>query len=393
MTKQLKLRNTLSYYLVFISLGLGLGIVGPALPSLAEQTGSTLAAIGSLFLFSAGGGMLGTALSGRIYDRIRNGHVVLGVAQFISVAGLMLTPLAGSLPILLAISFFSGISLGMINNGANTLLMWTHKKDAGPYVNGLHFSFGIGAFLAPTIFARILSLGGTYQQTYWVLAGLGVPISLWMLFLSHAPDPAEEADSESDAKGNLRKFLPMIIIAMLFLFFYVGSELTYGNWIYTYALTMGLANETQAAYLTSGFWLSFTIGRAFSIYAAARFKAEHVLSIAFIGGLSVLTLALAVPGSINLLWATTIGIGFFMAPVWATGYNLAGQSIKLTATISSIIILGDSLGGVVLPSLTGAAIERLGAESMPWLVFGAFAVNGLVFLAMLVQRGKMDVTA
>ena len=388
MTKNEKLRNTLSYYLVFISLGLGLGMVGPALPSLAEQTGSSLAAIGSIFLLSSFGGMLGTALSGRIYDRVESGHRILGLAQLVSATGLILTPLAPNLIVLLVISFLSGISLGMINNGANTLIMWTHKKDAGPYVNGLHFSFGIGAFLAPTIFAQILKLGGTYQHTYWVLAGLGIPTALWMLFLSHSPKAIVEDEEEASGKGYLRKVLPMVVIAMLFLFFYVGAELTYGNWIYTYALEMGLADATQAAYLTSGFWLSFTVGRAISIYAAARFKAEKVLAIAFLGGLSVLTLTLAAPNSINLLWAATIGIGFFMAPIWATGYNLAGQSIKLTATISSIIILGDSLGGLVLPSITGAAIERLGAESMPWIVFVAFAINGLVFLAMLAQRRK-----
>ena len=388
MTKNEKLRNTIGYYLLFISLGFSLGITGPALPSLAEQTNSTLGAIGSLFLLSAGGGMLGTVLSGRIFDRVKNGHLILGLAQLTSVSALILMPLAGSLSLLLAIAFFSGLPMGIINNGANTLLMWTHKKDAGPYINGLHFSFGIGAFLAPTIFAQILKLGGTYQHTYWVLAGLGIPIALWMLFLSHSPKASVEEESEGKGKGYLRKVLPMVIIAMLFLFFYVGSELTYGNWIYTYALTMNLADATQAAYLTSGFWLSFTIGRAISIIAAARLKAEQVLAGAFIGGLSILTLALAAPQSINLLWVATIGIGFFMAPVWATGYNLAGQSIKLTATISSIIILGDSFGGVVLPWLTGLAIEHFGAETMPWLVFGSFAINGLVFLAMLYQRKK-----
>lgn len=388
MTKNEKLRNTIGYYLLFISLGFSLGITGPALPSLAEQTNSTLGAIGSLFLLSAGGGMLGTVLSGRIFDRVKNGHLILGLAQLTSVSALILMPLAGSLSLLLAIAFFSGLPMGIINNGANTLLMWTHKKDAGPYINGLHFSFGIGAFLAPTIFAQILKLGGTYQHTYWVLAGLGIPIALWMLFLSHSPKASVEEESEGKDKGYLRKVLPMVIIAMLFLFFYVGSELTYGNWIYTYALTMNLADAAQAAYLTSGFWLSFTIGRAISIIAAARLKAEQVLAGAFIGGLSILTLALAAPQSINLLWVATIGIGFFMAPVWATGYNLAGQSIKLTATISSIIILGDSFGGVVLPWLTGLAIEHFGAETMPWLVFGSFAINGLVFLAMLYQRKK-----
>ncbi|MBT5101718.1 MAG: hypothetical protein HOM77_07350, partial [Planctomycetes bacterium] len=177
---------------------------------------------------------------------------------------------------------------------------------------------------------------------------------------------------------------------LLFLFFYVGSEIAFGNWVYTYALTLNLADATQAAYLTSGFWLSFTIGRAISTLAAARFKAEQMLAVAFLGGLVLLSLALIAPESINMLWAATLGIGFFMAPIWATGYNLVGQSIKLTATISSIILLGDSLGGIVLPSLTGLAIERFGAEIMPRLVFGSFSINGLVFMVMLVQRRKMQ---
>ena len=97
--------------------------------------------------------MFGTALSGRIYDRVENRHRVLATAQFASVIGFVLIPLAPNLTTLLVISFISGLPLGIINNGANTFMMWVHKKDAAPYVNGLHFSFGIGAFLAPTIFA------------------------------------------------------------------------------------------------------------------------------------------------------------------------------------------------------------------------------------------------
>ena len=76
MTKNEKLRNTIAYYLLFVSLGFGLGITGPALPSLAEQTGSTLGSIGSIFLVSSLGSILGTLLGGRIFDRIERGHVV-----------------------------------------------------------------------------------------------------------------------------------------------------------------------------------------------------------------------------------------------------------------------------------------------------------------------------
>lgn len=386
MTNTTKLRNTLGYYLLFISLGFGLGITGPALPSLAEQTGSTLGAIGSIFLVGAAGGMVGTAISGRLLDRLPRGHLLLGIAQLVSATLLALTPLAGSLPLLLLIFFINGLPVGMINNGANTLLMWTHGKKAGPYVNGLHFSFGLGAFLAPTIFAQVLNFGGAYQHAYWALAALAAPIALLMLFLPNSPNlPAPSEESDQPAQ-NLRQVLPVAIVAMLFLFFYVGSEITFGNWIYTYALTLDLADATRAAYLTSGFWLAFTIGRAISIPVAARYQPAQILTIAFLGGLGALSLAIAAPGSIGMLWAATLAVGFFMAPVWATGYNLAGQSIKLTATVSSIIILGDSFGAVVLPWLTGQAIERFGARTMPWLVLSSLAINGLIFGVMLLQH-------
>jgi FHS family Na+ dependent glucose MFS transporter 1 len=388
MIKNEKLRNTLGYYLLFISLGFGLGITGPALPSLADQTGSTLGTIGSIFLVGASGGMLGTIIGGRILDRVSHGHIVLGLAQLLSAALLAATPLASSLPVLLLIVFVGGLPGGMINAGANTLLMWTHGKKAGPYINGLHFSFGLGAFLAPTVFAQVLNLGGTYHYAYWALAGLAVPISLFLLFLPSSPSQPDKHEDSAVAQGNLLKAIPAIVTAMLFLFFYVGSELTYGNWIYTYTITLNLADASHAAYLTSGFWLSFTIGRAISIPVAARFSPKQILTTAFIGGLGALAFAIILPPSITMLWVTTLAVGFFFAPIWATGYNLAGQSIKLTATISSIIILGDSFGGVVLPWVTGQAIERLGAETMPRLVFFSLAINAIIFVIMLQQRRK-----
>jgi FHS family Na+ dependent glucose MFS transporter 1 len=306
----------------------------------------------------------------------------------ISAAMLAVTPLAGSLPVLLLILFIGGLPTGIINTGGNTLLMWTHGRKAGPYINGLHFSFGLGAFLAPTVFALVINLGGTYQHAYWALAALAGPIGLFMLFLPGSPEHPDGRQDEARPQESLLNVMPTVIVAMLFLFFYVGSELTFGNWLYTYALTLNLADATRAAYLTSAFWLSFTIGRALSIPAAARLKPAPILTVAFLGGLGALALVILFPKSINILWLGTLAVGFFMAPIWATGFNLAGQSIKLTATISSIIIVGDSLGAVILPWVTGQTIERFGAQTMPRLVFASLTVNALIFVIMLLQRRK-----
>ncbi len=389
MTNTAKIRNTAGYYLLFTSLGFGMGITGPALPSLASQTLSTLGQIGLMLLFSSFGFTAGTLIGGRLFDRTRAGHRVLGACLLLAAMMLAAFPLAGSLAVLLLLAFLSGVPNGMINTGANTLLMWTHGEKSGPFINGMHFFFGLGAFLAPTLYAQILNAGGTYRHAYWILAGIAVPIAVFMALQARHPEhPHQEAAAGSSNRRDIAQYLPLILSAMLFLFFYVGAEVTFANWIYTYTTTLNLANATRAAYLSSSFWLAFTIGRLISIPAAARFKSEQVLGLALGACLLITGLMSLNPGSTTLLWACTTGLGLFMAPVWPTGYNLAGQSVKLTATISSIILLGDSLGGMVLPSLTGQVVEHFGAPVMTWLVFGSLAGNALMLLAILRLRRR-----
>jgi MFS transporter, FHS family, Na+ dependent glucose transporter 1 len=81
-----------------------------------------------------------------------------------------------------------------------------------------------------------------------------------------------------------------------------------------------------------------------------------------------------------------IGLGFCMAPIWPTGFTLAGQSINLTGRIAGIILLGDSFGGMVLPTLVGKVIEGSGPRSMVYLVFGSLVLNLLAFIGMLRLR-------
>ena len=385
-----KIRNTIAYYLFFVILGFSLGIAGPVLPSLAEQVGSTLGETGALFFFTAAGGIVGTALSGRVFDRVQRGHFFLGGVLLFAAILFTIIPFVRRLPVLLLIVFLGGVPNGVINNGANTLLMWTHGKKAGPYINGLHFAFGLGAFLAPTLYAQILNLGGTYQHAYWLLAVLSLPVALYVILLPNTPQPERRSVREEGSKAYLRQVFPLVVTAMLFLFFYVGAELAYANWLYTYTLLQGLGDKTQAAYLTSGFWLSFTVGRAISVPVAARFAPASILTIAFLGGLAILGAMLMLPVSLPLLWFASVGLGFFMAPIWATGYNLAGQAIGITATISSIILLGDSVGGMLLPWLVGRVIDGFGADTMPWLVFASFAANAFIFGMMLFQRKKYE---
>lgn len=378
-------RQTFGYFFLLVIIGLDVAIIGPTLPSLAAQTGSTLSTISAIFVAGAIGYTLGTMGGGWVFDRF-SGHAALGMAQMGAAVMIALIPLAPSLGVLLGIMAAKGFASGFINTGSNTLLLWTHGEKSSPYMNALHFFFGLGAFLSPILIAQLLSHGGTYQQGFWVLSGTAALASLYLFSLPPSPPPMRLGRADDAPTPGMRTHLPVVLAAMFFLFFYVGSEITFGNWIFTYAVTLGLANEVSGAYLNSAFWLSFTIGRLVSVGVATRLRPQQVIPGALTGGLAVLGLAMAFPTSDTLLWLAVIGLGFFMAPVFANGLTLAGQTVPLTAQLTSIILLGDSVGGMLLPWMTGQVIEGFGARSMPWLVFMSLALNLGMYTVLARQR-------
>jgi FHS family Na+ dependent glucose MFS transporter 1 len=83
------------------------------------------------------------------------------------------------------------------------------------------------------------------------------------------------------------------------------------------------------------------------------------------------------------MWIAVAGIGLTMAPIWPSGYTLAVQSIRLTAGVSAAILLGDSVGGMVMPGLTGLFMERAGAGAMTYLILASMAATVVAFLAIL----------
>lgn len=378
------LPQTVGYFALFIYLGLGVAVLGPTLPALAEQVGRPVTDLSGLFLAGVGF-TVGTALASRLFDRMP-GHLLLAVAQLFSAAMLILIPLAPTFGLLVAIIAVKSVADGAINTGGNTLLMWTHGERVGPYMNALHFFFGLGAFVAPFIVAQVVEIPGGYRWAYWILAAIAGVISTRLLTLRGGPRPHAAAASTGAADTRTPVTHPMVLSALVFLFFYVGGEIAFGGWLYTYATQLNLANAVNAAYLTSAFWLSFTVGRLLSIPMATRFRPATIILTALGACLAVLALLMAVPNSSGMLWFAAIALGFSLAPIYATGFTLAGQAVQLSARVSGVILLGDSLGGLLLPFLVGPVIEQVGPRALVYLVFGSLFFCMLAFFSMLRVR-------
>lgn len=349
---------TIVYYISFIIMGATTAAIGPSLPALAKNTSSGLQQISLIFVFSALGYLVASYFGGRAYDRIP-GHKLTAVILIILGSASALIPIANTLIMLLVFMFFSGFATGLLDVGCNILLLWTHGEKSGPYLNGLHFFFGIGSFTAPLLLAQILLATGSIQWLYWIFAMICLPVAIWFWFL---PEPATHIQSD-ESRSTTLPLIPILLCVLLF-FLYVGLELGFGNWVYTYALTLGLGTEITAAYLTSAFWGAFTVGRLLGVWISTRMRAQNILIMDLAGCLVSTLIIMLWKDSTIAMWIGTIGLGLSMASVFPTIFMYAGERMQITGTVTGLFLAGAGIGSMLLPWLIGQVFARTGPATM-----------------------------
>jgi len=372
--KVLPALQTADYYAAFVLLGLVSGSLGPTLPALAERTTTELGAIGVLFTAERLGYLIGSFQAGWIYDKVRGNRLmaILLVLLAVVVASI---PTAHALWLLVLVVMLMGIFQGGIDVGGNTLLIWVHKDKVGPFMNGLHFFWGTGAFLAPIVVALAVQRSGDIAWAYWTIAICILPVAIWTTRLPspifvkrHVPDSARDAN---------RTFVGLLA-ALWFL--YIAMEVGFGGWVYSYAVTLGLSNPTHAAYLTSAFWGALTFGRLLTVPIATRFRSHTILLVAL--GLALASSSFLVLFGTQLipLWAGTIGLGLALASVIPTSMSFAESCVPVTGRVTSWLFVGGSAGGMTVPWLMGRFFESLG----PNFIMFAIAVDASLALAMMI---------
>jgi FHS family Na+ dependent glucose MFS transporter 1 len=174
-----------------------------------------------------------------------------------------------------------------------------------------------------------------------------------------------------------------LVLIVVFLFIYVGAEVGYGGWIYTYALEQDLATETTGAYLTSAFWGAFTLGRLLSIPLAARIRPRWVLLGDLIGGIISLIFILSVSSSAVLLWSGSILLGLSLASIFPTLFTLAERRMTLTGKVTSWFFVGSSLGAMFSPWLMGQFFETISPLAIIFVCLADLLFAGVVYAVIL----------
>ena len=378
-TERERFLKTAGYYAAFIVLGLASAAIGPTLPGLAEQTGSQLSQISFLFTTHALGYMIGSFQGGRVYDRLP-GHQLMVFGLVLIALTLVAAPIVPMLWLLTLVIGLLGLAQGLVDVGGNTLLVWVHGERVGPFMNGLHFFYGLGGFVLPIIVAWMVSLNGDITWAYWTLALLSLPAVVWLVRLSSPPAPRTSSAESADPVNPW--LIPLIA---LFFTLYVGAETSLGGWIHTYTVASGLGNAAVGAYLTSGFWGAFTAGRLLSIPLAARHRPRSLLLIDFAGAVASLGVLLLWPASTVAAWVGTVGVGASIASIFPTMISLAERRLEITGRVTGWFFVGASVGGMSLPWLIGQLFESIGPRvTMVIILIDLLVAAGILAVLALI---------
>ena len=383
-TNQQDKRTTILYFCLVGMLGLSGAILGPSLPSLETQTGVSTEGIAWLFTAKALGIVVGALVLGRLYDKI-SGHRILAGATLCISPLLAAIPFINDLPLLLGITLLAGICEGGLHVGSNTLLVRLHGSRVAPYINGLHFSFGVGAVLAPAGIGISFDLGGGILWPY-----LGIALLMLVLppFLLRLPTPKSTSTSHSSARTTpASRWLPVFFVLLFFL--YVGAESGVSGWIYSYAITLNIADKTSAAWLTSLFWVGLTLGRLAGVPFSRRFPPRNILLVNLLGGIAAICWVGFAGDSFATLAIGTAIYGLMIASFFPTTMAFAGNQMSLTGSITGWFFVGAAAGGMTFPWLIGQFFGSYGPSSMIITAGGALMLGLVVYTGLIRTKKKL----
>jgi MFS transporter, FHS family, Na+ dependent glucose transporter 1 len=375
------------YLVSFVAVGLSLTLLGPALTHLREVTGSDKGEIAILFVTSSLGYLVGSLVSGRLYDKGFGHKAVAGGLIGLAVGELAIPHMSTVNGLAVVVALIGAFS-ACVDVGGNTLVVWLSRGNGSArLLNALHMCFGIGALLCPLLVNRSLVLTDGLGLAVGFIAVYSLIVAVLMLLHeapTHTVDEAEEAISRIHIPARI------LLIVSFFFFLYVGVEIGFSQWLKTYAEGIELPGKDSPTYLNTLFFVCFTFGRFLAFVMAKRIRSGPMLfGSCLLTSLFVLVMALA-NGSPPVVWTMTALIGLTLAPQFATMIAYTEDHISLTGQATSWFISAAGLGGMALPYLIGQMLDE-SSGAMPIVVFGgSVAATGwllVVRTALINHRG------
>nr|XP_021494431.1 sodium-dependent glucose transporter 1C [Meriones unguiculatus] len=366
--------------------GMTVAILGPTFPDLAKNVNRNISSLSEIFVGRALGYLCGSVVGGVLFDCM-NHFLLLGMSMLATTTGLYLIPFCKTAALLIAMMSVFGASFGALDTGANVLILILWGDKGAPHMQALHFSFALGAVLAPLLAKLAWGTAASAQNhtesdfdplmlnqsseaasdsafavpddltLLWTYASIGTYVLVVSVFLfglfckKHSKQKKSTASAQVARKAKYHWAL--LCLLFLFFFFYVGAEVTYGSYVFSFATTHVGMEESEAAGLNSIFWGTFAACRGLAIFFATLLQPGTMIVLSNIGSLASSLFLVLFDKNRLCLWIATSVYGASMATTFPSGVSWIEQYTSISGKSAAFFVIGGTLGEMAIPAVIG----------------------------------------
>jgi fucose permease len=380
--------------LIFFVTSLLTNVLGAIIPDMIESFGLTLTAAALLpFAFFIAYGVISIP-SGMLVEAYgeKRGILVGFCAGFVGSLAFALYPhyrvAIGSL-------FLTGMGMATLQVAINPLLRVAGgEENYAFYAAFAQLVFGSASFLSPRIYsylvqnlsdpsadrglvlrvlARIVPARLPWVSIYWVFACAAVAM-LAVVSASRFPEVKRKEEERVGTWETHRKLLrnPVVLLFIVTIFVYVGSEQGTANWISKFLMTYHHYDpRTTGASAVSWFWGLMTGGCLLGMLLLKFFDSRKVLIAFSIATLLDLTVALFGPAAVSVVAFPLMGL--CASVMWPITFSLALNSVAEYHGSFSGILCTAICGGAIVPVIIGRIGDAVGLRAgmmFLYLTFG-----------------------
>jgi FHS family L-fucose permease-like MFS transporter len=293
--------------------------------------------------------------------------------------------------------FVIASGLTMLETAANPYI--TVLGDSESATQRLNFaqSFnGLAAFLAPLMGGTFILSGKTLSeqeqqamspeqldsylnaeassvQMPFLVIGIVVLLVAVMIWRTALPEIKEEADTSDKVRGSIWEE-KNLILGVAAQFFYVGAQVCISSFFIRFSDKVAGIDEKTAAYVLSGAFLSFMIGRFIGTYLMRFVAPPRLLALYSVINVALLILAVLTHGMVSVY--ALVAVQFFMSIMFPTIFALSIRGLGEKTKIGSSLVIMSIVGGAVFPVIMGQVSDVSSIQT-------AYIVPAVCFLVVL----------
>lgn len=387
---------------MFLVCGLNDQATGSLIPTLTKRYGVSKVGVANIFLIQVFGYMLASMLNEKLHKKWGMRGALTLAAGFCVTSFTVLSLQPSSFLIYVICYLPIGLSIGLADSTANVMIgnLETHKNEWMGVTHGL---YGAASMVTPPLVSYFEKYG-RWSNFFCIplvmsLVGLLMFIPAYRfetaakydyICSAHHTDEDSVEDGEESESGGVWSLLkkPAVLLYALYLFAYLGAEVSTGSWMFSYLLATKSDDTIAMSYVTSSYWVGLTVGRFLLGFVTKRafsseYRASHVYGLCCLFFYTVFTLV----GFYNtdsqwyiaILFFVLFFCGVFIGPLFPNASIVAMQVLPRKYHISGVglaVAIGGA-GNAMLPYLIGIALHVTGMKWFPimcWLLVAAFSV-------------------